>query len=154
MSITWVRPEMKVSPDGVHLSALEVRTEPVVLLSTDCDLVNRKPPKRKGVLVSPLRPLPRDIARNTTLLETLRSASERPAGPDDRLPANLFYFRPVDPTEEDNQGVKEGVAYLEVMITLVFDLLISGRKLAEVTDAARTQLQERIKWHFTRREER
>ena len=46
--VTWVRPEVAAADDGdtIRISAIEVRTETVALLSACCDLVSRSPPKR------------------------------------------------------------------------------------------------------------
>jgi len=63
-----------------------------------------------------------------------------------RIPANLFYLAPTE-------GVPEGVIHLEALSMIEFAHLRSCTKLAELTNVARFELQERIKWHFTRTEE-
>lgn len=62
-----------------------------------------------------------------------------------RIPANLFYFSPAE-------DIKEGVIHLESLAMIEFALLRSCKKLGELTNVARFDLQERIKWHFTRTE--
>ena len=145
--LAWVRPEVAVADGGatVRLSALEVRTEVVALLSACCDLVVRSPPKRKGVLVSPLRAVPKNIAKNPDLLAALRTTAKDAVENGIDVPANLFLF---DETDE----IPEGVVHLEALATIEFPLLKGAKKLAELTDAARGELQERIKFHFTRTE--
>lgn len=143
--LSWFRPDVTVGDGGatVRLSALEVRTEIVALLSACCDLVVRSPPKRKGVLVSPLRSVPKNIAKNADLRAALRAPAREAAEKGIDVPANLFLF-------EETTQVTESVVHLEAMATIEFPLLKMATKLAELTDAAREELQERLKFHFTR----
>jgi hypothetical protein len=143
--ICWCRPEVTVADGGatVRLSSIEVRTEVVALLSACCDLVDRTPAKRKGVLISPLRPVPRNIATRSELLKALKMSAADAHQMGVPVPANLFWF---DKTEDE----REGVIHLEAMWMIEFPLLKRAEKLAELTEEARIELQERIKFHFTR----
>lgn len=147
--LSWFRPDVSVADGGatVRLSAFEIRTEVVALLSACCDLVVRSPPKRKGVIVSPLRSVPKNIAKNPDLRAALRATAKDAAENGIDVPANLFLF-------EQIADMPEGVVHLEAMAMVEFSLLKSATKLAELTDAARGELQERIKFHFTRTETR
>ena len=60
------------------------------------------------------------------------------------MPPNLFYFAAVE------GSVAEGVIHLEVIVSLDYGFLKAATKVAELTDDARRDLKERLKWHFTR----
>ncbi len=128
-----------------EIGPVEFRTEVVALLSACCDLVNRTPQKRKGVLFTPLRAVPKNIAKSPSLLEGLRIASAEAAARGVPVPANLFYF-------EATSGSPESVIYLEAMAMVDFPTLVRATKVAELTEPARRDLRERIKHHFTRAE--
>jgi hypothetical protein len=129
----------------VRLSSIDMRTEVVALLSACCDLVDRTPPKRKGVLISPLRQVPKNIAKKPELLAAVKMGAAEAAEKGVDVPANLFFFAQAT-------DVPEGVIYLEAMAMIEFPLLKGSKKLAELTDGARQELQERLKFHFTRTE--
>jgi hypothetical protein len=145
--VSWFRPEVTVADSGatVRLSSIEMRTEIVALLSACCDLVDRTPPKRKGVLISPLRPVPKHVAKKPELLAAVKMTAAEAAEKGVDVPANLFFFGATT-------DVTEGVIHLEAMAMVEFPLLKAAAKLAELTDGARQELQERIKFHFTRTE--
>jgi hypothetical protein len=145
--VSWFRPEMNVTDNGatVRLTSIEMRTEVVALLSACCDLVDRTPPKRKGVLISPLRPVPKNVAKKPELLAALKVSAAEAAERGVDVPANLFFFA-------GTTDVSEGVVHLEAMAMLEFPLLKTAKKLAQLTDGARQELQERIKFHFVRTE--
>jgi hypothetical protein len=142
--LTWASVKVDPPTDTVTALKLELRTETVVLLSADCDLVIREQPKRKGLLISPLRDVPKNIARDPEKMRVLRSSTVQQAG--GPIPANLFYFEPS--TGPYGHGVGDGVVYLENITMVGFGDLAT--KLAEVTHPKRVDLQERIKFHFTR----
>lgn len=145
--LPWVRPEIVVADAGntLRISSIEVRTEIVALLSACCDLVARTPLKRKGVLISPLRSVPKNISKNQELMTALKSSTKDALEKKLNVPANLFYFA--------GQGdSSEGVVFLESISCVEFPLLQRGQKVAELTEEARVDLHERIKWHFTRSE--
>jgi len=140
---------VKLEPPDAKVTGfkVELRNEVVALLSADCDLVDRTPPKRKGVLVSPLRPVPKNIARDPEKMRALTSPTVQ-SEPGLPIPANQFYFEPPSVSgKEDPLG--GGVVFLEVMSTLTFSDLKAAVKLAELTQASRRDFQERIKFHFT-----
>jgi hypothetical protein len=143
--VSWFRPEVTVADNGatVRLSSIDMRTEVVALLSACCDLVDRAPPKRKGVLISPVRPVPKSIAKKPELLAAVKMSAAEAAEKGVDVPANLFFFAPTT-------DVSEGVIHLEAMAMIEFPLLKAAKKLAELTGGARQELQERIKFHFTR----
>ena len=145
--VTWAT--VKVDPPNprAHAFHVELRTEVVALLSADCDLVDRTPPKRKGVLISPLRDLPKNIARDSDLLQALKAASVQPTG-EMKIPVNLFYFEPLERSQDPAIG--EGVIHLEMISPLTFGVLKTGTKLAELTEERRQDLRERLKFHFGR----
>ncbi len=97
--------------------------------------------------MSPLRPVPKNIAKNADLRAALRTPAKEAAEKGIDVPANLFLF-------EETTDVTEGVVHLEAMATIEFPLLKTAKKLAELTDAARDELQERLKFHFTRTEKK
>jgi hypothetical protein len=130
--------------DVVRLDSLEARAEPVALLSACCDLVVRTPLKRKGVIICPVRPVPRNISKNPALLAALKMSVAEAVEKHASVPANLFYLAPF------GAGFEEGVLHLEAISMVEFDLLVRAKKLAELSDASRTDLQERLKHHFTR----
>lgn len=147
--LRWLAPDIKsLEKDGWRVS-IDVRTELVAILSACCDLVMRTPPKRKGVLASPLRSIPKHIARSADGMAALRSttAEAREAG-FSRIPPNLFYFAAtIGPQGEQ---VDERVVFLEAMSMVEWDALGNGIKIAELTRSARADLRERIKLHFAR----
>lgn len=146
--LTWVRPEVSSSTHGtgtaVRITNIEVRTEVVALLSACCDLVIHAQPKRKGITVSPLREVPRNIASNEVLLAGLKANHAKAVSDQQRVPRNLFYYAPIHP------DIKEGVVYLEAIAMVDFSVLKSAEKVAELSNDDRAALQERIKFHFTR----
>jgi hypothetical protein len=99
------------------------------------------------VLVSPLRSVPKNIAKNPELRSALRLTAKEAAENGVDVPANLFLF-------EATTDVTEQVVHLEAMAMIEFPLLKMATKVAELTDAARGELQERLKFHFTRTEKR
>ncbi len=99
------------------------------------------------MLVSPLREVPKNIARDPELLAGLKTAVVQATG-DQKIPVNLAYFEKVD--AEDALKVDEGVVHLETMSTLSFGSLKVAIKLAELTDEKRQDLRERLKFHFGR----
>ncbi|MFI5300245.1 MAG: hypothetical protein ACHREM_19325 [Polyangiales bacterium] len=137
---------MKADAESFKLSTLDVRFEVVALLSTCCDLVSRQPLKRKGVLVSPLREVPKNIRKNDGMLRALKATAAEAVTEGLDIPANLFFY-PELPTITKDGG---SVVYLESVLTVSFDQLRLSDKLAELTDVARSELRERIKFHFTR----
>jgi hypothetical protein len=145
--LTWATVKLDPPNEKVKGFKVELRTENVVLLSADCDLVDRTPPKRKGLLVSPLRPVPSHIARDEQKLATLKSPTIQPESALN-IPVNLFYFEPVEIPGIGLEG--NGVIHLEVMGHATFSDLKGGTKLAELTEEKRQDLRERIKFHFAR----
>ena len=145
--LPWVRPDITVADAGstIRVSSFEIRTEIVALLSACCDLVVRAPPKRKGVLISPLRPVPKNISKNPELILALKASTSEALAKELNVPANLFFFAA-------HGDSVEGVVFLESISCIEFPLLQRGRKVAELTEDARADLHERIKWHFTRSE--
>ncbi len=143
--LPWVRPDVTVADAGttIRISSIEIRTEVVALLSACCDLVVRSPPKRKGVLISPLRSVPKNVAKNPELLAALKASTREAVEKELTVPANLFYFAALGDSVE-------GVVFLESISCIEFPLLQQGQKIAELNSEARADLHERIKWHFTR----
>lgn len=150
VQLTWATVKLDPATEKVRGFKVELRTEVVVLLSADCDLVDRTPPKRKGLLVSPLRAVPNQIAKDAERMQALKAPTVQPEG-GLTLPANLFYFEPTDAPGVGQVG--DRVIMLETMSSLAFSDLKAGTKLAELTEAKRQDLQERIKFHFTRVED-
>jgi hypothetical protein len=144
--LRWVRPEIVVADQGdtLRVSAFEFREEVVALVSACCDLVIR-PEKRKGFLLCPLREVPKSARRSADNLAALKSSAAEAKAKQLRVPFNLFYY-----AQTNNIG--EGVIYLESIVSHGYDLLRRATKLAELTEAARIELQERIKAHFARKE--
>lgn len=151
VELTWARPQMSYRDNGttVRLENLEVRTEIVALLGACCDLVNRAPPKRKGVLVSPLREVPKSYTKSPDLMSALRATAAEAVEKKLRIPANLFFYAALTGTGFE-QG---GVIYLESIASVPWDAAKTAKKLAELTPDARSELSERIKHHFTRTED-
>lgn len=133
------------SGEAREVRGIEVRTEIVGLLSACCDLVDRKPPKRKGVLISPLRSIPDNIRKSADLFRALKMRAVDAAEQKVPVPANLFFYEAVSDSPE-------GVIHLECMAMVEFSALVKASKIAELTEDARAEMQERIKFHFTRRE--
>ena len=75
--IRWVHMDHSLVVNTLHagiserLPVAELREELVVLVGTCCDLVLHPNPKRKGVQISPLREVPKNIRSDATLLEAL-----------------------------------------------------------------------------------
>ena len=149
--IRWVHMDHSLVVNTLHagiserLPVAELREELVVLVGTCCDLVLHPNPKRKGVQISPLREVPKNIRSDATLLEALKMTAERAQGTKTKVPVNLFYFAA-------GESHPEGVAVLEAMSMVDFATLRRSTKLAELTASARMELRERIKSHFTRGE--
>ena len=143
--LTWVRPEVQLLEGGtvVKITGFEVRTEAVALLGACCDLVIRSPAKRKGVTISPLREIPKQIAKKPALLEALKATVAESLEKKLEIFPNLVYFA----ASTDNA---EGVVHLESASLVDYSLLKAATKLAELTDAARADFRERIKNHYTR----
>ena len=148
--LTWVRPEATLTRQDtgvlVRISNLEVRTEVVALLSACCDLVIRPTPKRKGAVISPLREVPKQFARNPSMMAALKTTVVEATATKQPVPANIAYYAPV---EIDGQ-TRDGVVHLEAVAMIDYSTLRSAEKIAELNDAARAELQERIKNNFTR----
>ena len=146
--VQWLRPEF-MTFEGQHSRvSVEVRTETVALVSACCDLVVRSPPKRKGVLISPLRSIPKDIRRSPEALTSLKATAAEAREAGHQIPANLFYF--ASTTGPGGQQVDEGVVHLEAMSMLTWDALRAATKIAELDEGPREELRERIKFHFGR----
>jgi hypothetical protein len=147
--LTWARPILQIRDAGATLrvDGLEVRTENVALLGACCDLVSRTPPKRKGVLVSPLREVPKQMARSDKLMAQLRATAPEAVEKRIEIPANLFLYEVLPGRLE-----QPAVVYFEAISAVGWDVLKAATKVAELTDAARSELQERLKHHFTRKE--
>jgi hypothetical protein len=146
--VSLLRPDVAVTQGGrgIKVNALETRVTDVVLVSACCDLVIRKPPKRLSALAAPLRELPDQFVKRPEDLAILRAlTSEGKSGP---TFANLFYLEGFD--EANGQAVPGGTIHLETCFPLGWDFLKHAVKLAELSDPYRRELQERIKFHFTR----
>ena len=61
------------------------------------------------------------------------------------IPFNLVRF-----SEVPGVSTRERVIFLEDVYPVSFDILVNAEKLAELTDAARDELRERLAAHFTR----
>lgn len=150
VQLTYVRPDVEAVEKGRgQRFFLELRTEPVVLVSTCCDLVLRPNQKRKGVLVSPLREVPRNIQKDPDALAILRMPLQEVLEKDLPYAAGLAYYAAAT-VEEAGSSIQESVVHLEALGMVPFQVLASAEKLAEITKAARDELRERIKHHFTR----
>lgn len=145
--VTWANVKLDPPNSRVQGFHVEMRTEVVSVLSADCDLVDRMPPKRKGVLVSPLRDVPKNIARDPELLAGLKAPVVQVAG-EAKIPVNLAYFEKIE--TDDGSRVDEGVVHLEMMTMLTFASLKAATKVAELTEEKRQDLRERLKFHFGR----
>ena len=144
--VTWAAVQVDAPSGKNQLFHVDLRTEIVALLSADCDLVDHERPKRKGVLMSPLRKVPSYIARNAEMLQALKAPTVQPAN-QLKMPVNLFYFEPIVGSE-DLSG--DNVIYLEMVSPLTFSVLKLGAKVAELTEDKRQDLRERLKFHFGR----
>lgn len=128
---------------------LEVRQEPVVLLSSCCDLVLRSPPKRKGFILSPLRKVPKNIAKKPRALAALKLSPREAAEKGVAAPRNLFFIPSFKTAVEGKERhVRESVIHLEAVTFLPMDALRDAIKLAELTDEARDALRQRLWVHF------
>ena len=143
MRLTWFRPDVTSAEGGaaLRLSALEARTEVVALVSACCDLVFRQ--NRKGVVISPLRSVPKNVQNKPDLMVALRAPVGEIVAGGMKIPANLFLF-------QATQETAESVIYLEALSMIEFPLLKAGSKVAELTPEARVQFRERVKFHFAR----
>jgi hypothetical protein len=128
----------------VKVSNLEIRTEVVAIISVCCDLVIRDNPKRKGIVISPLRETPRHIVKNLELMRLLKMHSDAAYATRQRVPVNIFYYEAI------GGAVRDGVIHLEAVAMVDYDVLRKAEKLAELQHEWRTELQERIKRNFTR----
>ena len=150
LRLTWVRPEHSVVDGGRGVRMeLEVRPDEIVaVVGACCDLVLREPAKRKGFWVSPLRAIPKQIAKKPAALEVLRATlADLGAGDRDAFPNHVYYAATSGP---DGTAVPEGVLFLEAIATIDAPLLRSAVKIAELTPTARFDFKERLKWHATR----
>lgn len=145
--LRYAQPDVvKADQESFRLSMLDVRTEVVALLSTCCDLVYRQPLKRKGVLISPLREVPKHVRKSEALLAALKATAAEAVKNKIDVPANLFFFEELPGITKENGAV----VHLEAISMVSFDQLVQGDKLAELGDEARVELRERLKFHFTR----
>jgi hypothetical protein len=147
--ITWAQVKLDPATKTGRGIKVDLRTEIVALVSADCDLVDRNPPKRKGVLVSPLRDVPKNIARDQQMMAVLKAATVTPEG-DTKIPVNLFYFESVDEPGAGPTG--DRVVHLEHLSMVGFGDLTVGTKIAELTEEKRQDFRERVKYHFSRDE--
>ena len=145
--LRWVQPELTIDGNNVQVRALQIRDEPVALVSACCDLVNHRNPKRKGVLVSPLRDVPKNIVKNAALLAALKSTVAAAQQGNVRVPANLVYYA------ANGSQISESVIHLEALSMVLFAQVVSCTKIAELTNVARFDLQQRLTWHFSRNED-
>ncbi len=141
------------TPTGPTLEnvTLETRREPVALLCSCCDLVVHEKQKRKGFLFSPLRNVPKDIAKDPEKLAALKMGAVDAREKGVRVPFNLFFYAEFQTTvggEEKTFG--DQVIYLECIQFAPMAALRGATKLAELSDQARVELQERLKAHFAR----
>jgi len=97
--------------------------------------------------MSPLRKVPSNIARNAEMLQALKTPTVQPAN-ELKIPVNLFYFGPVEGSEDISGG--ESVIHLEIVTPLTCSVLRMGTKVAELTEDRRQDLRERLKFHFGR----
>lgn len=150
VQVTWVRPDTSPSDGGKSLRmTLEIRpSEIVALVGACCDLVLRDPPKRKGFLIAPLKPIPKHIAQRPQAMSSLKATVAEAVERREELFPNLVYFGATRSPE--GFDVPEGVIYLEALAMIEAPLLRAAVKLAELPPNARGDLRERIKHHFTR----
>lgn len=144
VALDLVRPKLTLTERGAQLSGLDVEKVQGVLLSYCCDLVPRKPPKRKSVLFSPLRSLPKQLKKGDRIRPLILPLREAIAA-GLAIPFNLVRF-----SEVPGVSTRERVIFLEDVYPVSFDILVNAEKLAELTDAARDELRERLAAHFTR----
>ena len=130
---------------------LEVRPgEVVALIGACCDLVLRDPPKRKGFLICPLKPVPKNITSKPRAMEALKLTVADAVRRGDEVFPNLVYYGAT--RSPAGIEVAEGVLYLEALTMIEASLLRTAVKVAELTPVARGDLRERIKNHFARGE--